>query len=218
VGQKDQEIGLRHAHELALGVEPGAGDQAVNMRMELQALIPGVQDGGEAVDVGSQAFVGGQLLGEGSGDSGEEQVERLLGPGAEELSAQLGRQGEGDQEIRDVDPLGQFALNPLARGISTALRTGFVIAGVEGKVSFAAGLTDKGASAQSRSAAMSDGPKGAALVGRKRRSRVQELRQETTQGPDDGGRGLHERADRLSPQRGNPWQSSSINCKASQVL
>jgi len=49
-------------------------------------------------------------------------------------------------------------------GHGTALRAGFVIAGVIGEMNFVAGFANKGAPAQSRGAAMSDRPDGAALL------------------------------------------------------
>jgi hypothetical protein len=57
-----------------------------------------------------------------------------------------------------------FACHPAARGQGAALGAGFVVAGVVGEMNLIAGVANKGASAQSRGAAMSNGPDGAALL------------------------------------------------------
>ena len=134
------------------------------MRMELQALIPGMKCGSEAADDGTQCFVVGQFFGQGGCDRAEEQIIGLFGEGAEEAVPQLGWESKGDQEIGDINQFTQFALNPAARGQRAALGTGLVVAGVIGEMDVIAGLAGKGAPAQSRRAAMSDGPDGAALL------------------------------------------------------
>ena len=192
VRQVDEEVGLFDADQTAAVIEPGAGNQTMDVGMKTHLLVPGVEHGGKAVDGGPQSFCGGQLLGESAGDGGEEQVEGLFGEGPEEAAAQLGRQGEGDQEIGSLDELGQFALDPANRGGAAALRAGLVIAGMPGEMDLAAVRTTKGPPAQGRSAAMSDGSQGAALLGRKRRSRFQEVRQELTQHPQNGGDDRHD--------------------------
>lgn len=62
-----------------------------------------------------------------------------------------------------------------------------MIAGVPGETDLVAVLAVKDPPAQGRSAAMSNGPKSAALRGEKRRSRFQEVRQKLTQRPQHGG-------------------------------
>ena len=56
VRQIDQELRLFDAHKLALLIETGAGHQAVDVGMELQALSPGMQDGDKAVDGSAQSL------------------------------------------------------------------------------------------------------------------------------------------------------------------
>ncbi len=193
-----------HADELSLRVQPGPRDQAVDVGVEKQALVPGVQDGGEAVEVGVQALLGGELLGQRAGHGAKEQIESLLGLRAQEALAQLGREGEADQEAGRVDPFGQLALNPVVRGLTTALRAGLVIAGVPGEVDVAALLAGKGLPAQSRGAAMGDGPEGATLVRGQRRGGVQEGGQKLTQRSADGGaHGSDQGANRFSEAVGD---------------
>src|SRR5215472_14122802 len=99
VGQINQELMVLDAHILALGIEPGARHQTVNMRMELQALIPGVKGRGESVDQGPEAFSSGEFFAQSARDGREEQIVGLLGEVAEEAAAQLGWEREGDQEV-----------------------------------------------------------------------------------------------------------------------
>lgn len=89
VGQINQELVVFHLHILAFGIESGARDQTVNVRMELQELIPGMQDGGEAADGGPQCFVLSEFFAQGTRHGGEEQVVSFFGERAEEAAAQL---------------------------------------------------------------------------------------------------------------------------------
>ena len=174
--QVEEIVRLSDAHEASAPVESGAGDQAVDMGMKSQLLIPGVEDRGEATGGGPQPFGGGQLLGKRSRDGGEEQIVSLFGEGPEEAGAQLRRECEGDQEVGRLDELVQLALDPLGGGRTAALRTGLVIAGMPGEVNLVTIRAGKGPPAQSRSAAVGDGPEGAVLIRGERRGRVQELR------------------------------------------
>lgn len=194
VGEEEQEVRIFAADKVALGIEAGAGNQAVDVRMKLQALVPGVEDCGEAADSGTQSFVVGQFFGQGAHDGGEEQVIGLFGQGAKEVGAQLGWEGEGDQEVRRVDQFVEFALDPAVIGQCAALGAGFVIAGVIGEVNVRAVFAGKDIAAQSRGAATSDGPDGAALRRRKRRMGSKKLRQKTAQRAQDGGTLAHAKA------------------------
>ena len=111
-----------------------------------------------------KAFVVGQFFSQGARDGGEEQVIGFFGKGAKEATAQLGRKSEGDQEVGRVDQFVKFACTQRRVASGAALRTGFVVAGVIGEMNLIAGLANKGAPAQGRGAAMSDGPDGAALL------------------------------------------------------
>ncbi len=186
--QIDQELGILDAHGPAVGIESGTWNQAVDVGMKSDLLVPSVEHGGEAVDVGAQPLVGGQLFGQCAANRFEEQVVNFLGMGAEEQFAQLGRDGEGDQEVRSVDKFSQFTLHPLGGGGAAALGTGLVVAGVIGQVLASALVALKEISAQGRGAAMGDGPDGAALVLAQRRISPEKLWQEPVQRLHDRGR------------------------------
>jgi hypothetical protein len=105
VRQVQQKLRFFDAHELVALVQAGARDQAMQVRMELQLLSPGVQDGDETVDGSAQSFIGRQLLAQGPGGRGEEQVIGLLVARTEEATAQFCWQSKGDQEVGCVDQL-----------------------------------------------------------------------------------------------------------------
>jgi len=105
VKQVEQVVGVLNPYELPLLVQTGAGHQAVDVRVKLQALGPGVQDGDKAMGMGPQAFIGGKLLAQGARGCGEEQIISLFGVGSEKAGAQLGRESEGDHEVRCLDQL-----------------------------------------------------------------------------------------------------------------
>jgi hypothetical protein len=71
-------VRLSDAHEAFAPVESGAGNQAVDMGMKSQLLVPGVEHRGEATGGGPQPFGGGQLLGKRSRHGGEKQIIRQL--------------------------------------------------------------------------------------------------------------------------------------------
>src|SRR5690348_11083055 len=96
--QIDQELVAADPDIFAGGIQPGAWNQAVNMGMELQSLVPGVQGGGKAVDGRFESFILGEFFRQGGLHGGEEQIVGLLGERAKEATAQLGRKSKGDQE------------------------------------------------------------------------------------------------------------------------
>ena len=162
--QIDQELFSLDPDILAFGIEAGARNQTVNMGMELQSLVPGMQGGGKAADSCFESFILGQFFSQSRRHGGEEQVVCFFSKGAKETTAQLGRKSEGDQEVGRVDEFMKFACHPAAGGHGATLRTSFVVAGVIGELDVIAGFADKGSAAQGRGAAMSDGPDGAALL------------------------------------------------------
>ena len=95
--------------------------------------------------------------------------------------SQLSGEREGHQEIRSLDAIGQFPLHPSPGGPTPALRAGFVVAGVEGKMPLSTLITVKDPSSQSRRAALGDGANGVALGSRKMRVNVEKIRQEQAQ-------------------------------------
>jgi hypothetical protein len=155
--------------------------------MKPQTLVPGVQHGGKAVDLGTQCLVGGELFRERPGEGAKEQVVGLLGVRPEETLPQLGGQGEGDQEVRRINEFSQLALHPPGGGAFSALRTGFVVARMVGEVNPSAGFTFKNPPAQGRGAAMGNRPDGATLGRRKSRVGLKKLRQKTAQRRQDRG-------------------------------
>jgi len=66
--------------------------------MEEQALVPGVQQEGEAAGGRPQRTAMGQGHAQGMGRGVKEETVHLPGCGGEEEQAQLSRQGEGDHE------------------------------------------------------------------------------------------------------------------------
>ena len=78
------------------------------------------------------------------------------------------------------------------RAQGTALRAGFVVAGMVGEVDMATLFAGKGTPAQCRCAAASDRPDGAMLMRRERRSCCAQLRDKTAQRLQHGGRSAHE--------------------------
>ena len=191
IRQVNQEVGLLDADRTALGIEACTRDQAVNVRMKCQLLVPGMQSSDESVDQCTQPFVS-QLLGESGRDSGKEELKGLLGLGTKELSAQLRRESEGDQEVGSVDALGPLALDPSGGVGVAALWTGFVIAGVISQVDSAAGFTEKSLCAQGGRAAMSDSPDGAPLLRGKSWLLCQKGGQKTAQHFQDRRLGAHD--------------------------
>ena len=167
----DKIAGILDANDFAFGVEAGSGNQAVQMRMELHVLAPGVKDGHETADLGAESLGRGQFFGQGGGNGRKEQIVELFGKGAEEAGAQFLRQGESHHEVRGVDLLLQAALHPDLGGGLAATRAGFVVAAMEGKMIGSAICAGKAGASHGRGSAMGDGPDGAALgAGKHRRS------------------------------------------------
>jgi len=152
----------------------------MDMRMKVQLLSPGMQDGGKTIVLGTQSFIGGQRLTQSAGNRSEEQIVGLFGERAEKAAAQLCWQSEGDQEIGCMDEFAQFALNPASGGLRPALGAGFVVAGMISEMDVSAGFTVKNPTTQRRRAALSDRSNSAALVRGQPRSPFQEGGQKTT--------------------------------------
>ena len=68
--------------------------------------------------------------------------------------------GVGDQEVGRAHEFAQLTVDPTSGGLASALRTGFVIAGMECEVDLAASFARKAAPAQRRG----DRPDGAPLL------------------------------------------------------
>ena len=87
----EQEVGILDRDDLAAQADARTGHQEMDVGMEEQPLVPGVEHAGEAVDGGVQALAAREFLGECPGGGGKEQVVGVLGVGAEEEVAQFGR-------------------------------------------------------------------------------------------------------------------------------
>jgi len=183
--QINEELWVLHAYELSAGIQTDTRHHAMDVRMKPDLLIPGVKRGSEAVDRGAQSLVGRELLAQGSGDGGKEQVERFLGVRAEEETAQFRGQREGDEEVSCVDEFALFPLNPFYIGGTATKRAGLVIAGMKSQVLASAWFAVKEVSAQRRGAAMSDSPDGPALRWGERRFGFKKRRQKLAQHVDD---------------------------------
>jgi len=132
--QMKQEVFIFDAANLSVLVQSRAGDDKMEVGMEEELLVPGVKHGGKAADSGLEAFLRGELVGQGAGGGGEEQVEAFPRQGAKKQIAQLTWQGEGDHKVRSGGEFFQLALDPGLRGSASALRTGFVVATVPGEM------------------------------------------------------------------------------------
>lgn len=60
--QVEEILRLSDAHEASASVESGTGNQAVDVGMKSQLLVPGVEHRGKATGGGPQPFGGRQLL------------------------------------------------------------------------------------------------------------------------------------------------------------
>lgn len=55
--QVNEEVSLLDAHRLAFGVQSGAGNQEVQVRVKMKLLVPCMQDGGEPADAGFESLL-----------------------------------------------------------------------------------------------------------------------------------------------------------------
>lgn len=94
--QVDQIVGFRHAHEASVPVESGTRDQAMEVGVKSQLLVPGVEHRREAAGGRPKSLGACQLLGQSARDGGEEQIVGLFGEGPEEAGPQLRREREGN--------------------------------------------------------------------------------------------------------------------------
>ena len=121
-------------------------------------------NGGKAADVRPQSLGGSKFLGQRLRTRSKEHVVGLFGERAEEAPAQFAWEREGDQEVGRAHEFAQPAVDPTGGGLASALRAGFVIAGMECEVDLAASFAREAAPAQCRGAAMSDRPDGAPVL------------------------------------------------------
>ena len=116
VRQVEQEVGVLNPYGLALGSRPAPGTRQWMWGWNSRRWFQVCRTATKPWTWARKAFVGGELLAEGAGDGGEEQVISLFGVGAEEAGAQWRRESEGDQEVGCLDRLSQFPPDPAVGG------------------------------------------------------------------------------------------------------
>lgn len=184
--ERGEEVRVPDPDKVPLGVESSAGDEEVDVGMEMEALVPGVEDRGEAVGSGPGSLLRGEGLAQGAGAGGKEEVESLLRLRSEEESSQFLRVGEGDEEVGSVESAVELLGDPGGGGGGSALGTGAVVAAVVGKTARAASAAGMEVPAHGRGAATGDGPDGAPPGFVAGSDPLGKPRQETSQGVDDG--------------------------------
>ena len=143
------------------GVEPAAGHDAMELRVEEEELRPGVQDSGDG-DLGPQAAAGD--LRQGLGDRGEEEIVGHAGGGSEEV-VEFGGDREDDMEVRDGQEIPLLGVHP-AHGLQPlALGAMPIPTGVVGNLLMAALRARTPMVAQRGRAAVGDGPQDVVLSG-----------------------------------------------------
>ena len=83
-GLGHEEFGVFYSDHSGLCIDAGTGDDAVDVRVEMESLIPRVEDHGEAAGLGSEPFGIGECVGQCGGGGGEEELIDVLGLGGEE--------------------------------------------------------------------------------------------------------------------------------------
>jgi hypothetical protein len=96
-------------------------------------------------DVRPQSLGGSKFLGRRLRTRGKEHVVGLFGQRAEEAPAQFAWKRKSDQEAGCAHEFAQLAVDPTGGGLASALRAGFVIAGMECEVDLAASFAHKAA-------------------------------------------------------------------------
>jgi hypothetical protein len=143
-----------------------AGDDAMQVGVELQVAGPGVQhgrDAGDGAETGGVAPQGEERPGSGAEQNCEDQPSV-----AEGERAQGGRQGEDDVEVVGVEDARHAPLDPARLAQALALGAVTVTAGVVGRALVAAGRAGVEVSAEGWGAADLDGANDRALFARER--------------------------------------------------
>jgi hypothetical protein len=148
----------------AVVVEGAAGDDAVEMRVEVELSGPGVEHGGDAELCVEPPRIGGELEERGGGGT-EEQVEARAGISKRQWP-QLPGQREDEMEVVGGDDSLSTLLDPSGLCQPLALRAVSVSAGVVGDLDLSALGTEVGMTAQDRRPAVDDGRHDPALLGR----------------------------------------------------
>ena len=184
-GKVKQEVGVLDGDDVPIWIDSGTGNNVMNVGMDAELLVPGVEDAGEPAALSAQSFVCCEFFCESLRSGGKEQVVGVFGLPSEKESTQLRWQGEGDHEVGSANTFSKFAFDPLGGGSPAALGAGAVVATVVGQDLFSAVFADIAVPAQHRSSAMGDGPDGAMRRHRKRRGLIPVGGQEFAQRADD---------------------------------
>jgi len=205
-----QEAGTLDAHNVALRIDARSWHDAVDMRMEEQTLVPGVQDHGEPALVGPEPAWVGKAFRESPGCRRKEELVEISGSRAKEEWAELFGQREGDHEVGSADAFAEFPFHPLSGGLFAALGAGPMIAGMIGELSapaFGAGMEMP---AHGRGAATGKRPDGTTPRSSLLRMIPQVVRQKAAQRPDHGGT-----CQAASAHAANAWRGSNCaGCEA----
>src|SRR5690606_10436830 len=175
--ERGEEVCVPDPDKVPLRVESPAGDEVVDVGVEVKSLVPGVEDPGEAMPGRAGSIPRGESLAEGAGTGGEEQVEGLLCHLSKEEPAQLLRQGEGDEEVGGRQTPVELSRHPLRGGSAAALGAGAVVAAVVDEAARGALRADMEVPSHGRGAAMGDGPDGASprlVAGREPRGKLRQ--------------------------------------------
>jgi hypothetical protein len=141
---------LADTHNPAANIKADPRDQEMQVGMKLHALVPSMEYGGKAADVRPQSLGGSKFLGQRLRTRSKEHVVGLFGERAEEAPAQLVWECEGDQEVGRAHEFAQLAVDPTGGGLASAVRAGFVIAGMECEVDLAASFAREAGPARCR--------------------------------------------------------------------
>ncbi len=135
----------------------------MNVWMKVQPLVPGVKHSGESIALNSEPLRCCESLGKCPGARSEKRIESLLCLPPEEQLPEFLWECEGDHKIGSVDPLVEFALDPLCSSGATAEWAGPVVATMEGKLPLPTNCADMKMPAHHRGAAMGYRPDRALL-------------------------------------------------------
>lgn len=182
---RQEEVAGRGHPTGAIRGQPAAGHDAMDMRVELKVLAPGMQHG-QGAGLGTQELgVGGQLE-HGLGGGPHEQVvdDPRIGQGDRVEGV---REREDEMEVRHGQQLGGAGLQPPCRGRGLAGGAVAIAAGVVGDLLMPALGAPQDVTSQGRRAAGDQIVQGTALFGRQPRAVAFQELVETA--PDDLGHG-----------------------------
>jgi len=129
-----QERGAFDADDSPRCAETSPRNDAMNVGVEKEALVPSMKDHGEPALMSTQPARIGKGSRQGLRRCGKEDLIDVFGGRGKKEPAKLLGQREGDHEVGSPDPLGEFTLDPIRRVLFATLRAGAVIAGMKSKV------------------------------------------------------------------------------------